>query len=136
MVELFGYRKLLVYQKSRNYVVAIYKLLRKFPAEERFALCDQLRRASISITSNIAEGMGRFSDKEKVHFLEIAFGSLYETMSQLELSLAFNYLSQEDFCELEQNVIEIAKMLSGLRNSIINKNTVATSTQPNSNSQL
>ena len=105
----------------------IYKLLRKFPTEERFALCDQLRRAAISITSNIAEGMGRFSDKEKIHFLEIAFGSLYETMSQIELALVFNYITQEEFDDLEKNVVEIAKMLSGLRNSIMSKN--ATSQQ-------
>jgi four helix bundle protein len=122
MVEVFGYRKLLVYQKSRDYVAMIYKLLRKFPTEERFALCDQLRRAAISITSNIAEGMGRFSDKEKIHFLEIAFGSLYETMSQIELALVFNYITQEEFDDLEKNVVEIAKMLSGLRNSIMSKN--------------
>jgi four helix bundle protein len=127
MVEVFGYRKLLVYQKSRDYVAMIYKLLRKFPTEERFALCDQLRRAAISITSNIAEGMGRFSDKEKIHFLEIAFGSLYETMSQIELALVFNYITQEEFDDLEKNVVEIAKMLSGLRNSIMSKN--ATSQQ-------
>ena len=127
MVEVFGYRKLLVYQKSRDYVAMIYRLLRKFPTEERFALCDQLRRAAISITSNIAEGMGRFSDKEKIHFLEIAFGSLYETMSQIELALVFNYITQEEFDDLEKNVVEIAKMLSGLRNSIMSKN--ATSQQ-------
>lgn len=127
MIEVFGYRKLLVYQRSRDYVAMIYRLLQKFPTEERFALCDQLRRAAISITSNIAEGMGRFSDKEKIHFLEIAFGSLYETMSQIELALVFNYITQEEFAELEKNVVEIAKMLSGLRNSIMNKN--ATSQQ-------
>lgn len=127
MVDVFGYRKLLVYQKSRDYVAMIYRLLRKFPTEERFALCDQLRRAAISITSNIAEGMGRFSDKEKIHFLEIAFGSLYETMSQIELALVFNYITQEEFDDLEKNVVEIAKMLSGLRKSIMSKN--ATSQQ-------
>ena len=127
MIEVFGYRKLLVYQRSRDYVAMIYRWLQKFPTEERFALCDQLRRAAISITSNIAEGMGRFSDKEKIHFLEIAFGSLYETMSQIELALVFNYITQEEFAELEKNVVEIAKMLSGLRNSIMNKN--ATSQQ-------
>ena len=127
MIEVFGYRKLLVYQRSRDYVAMIYRVLQKFPTEERFALCDQLRRAAISITSNIAEGMGSFSDKEKIHFLEIAFGSLYETMSQIELALVFNYITQEEFAEFEKNVVDIAKMLSGLRNSIMNKN--ATSQQ-------
>ena len=55
-----------------------YKLLKKFPAEERYAMCDQLRRASVSITSNIAEGVNRFSVKDKAHFIEIAFGSMME----------------------------------------------------------
>ena len=69
--------------------------------------------------------MGRFSDKEKIHFIEIAFGSLYETMSQLELALDFNYIEQEEFNTIESEVINISKMLSGLRTSIQKRNEVA-----------
>ena len=62
---LFSYRKLVVYQHSRRYVKTLYLLMKKFPAEEKYALCDQIRRAAVSITSNIAEGMGRVSEKDK-----------------------------------------------------------------------
>lgn len=75
-MEVFSYRKLIAYQKGKEVVKRTYQLLKKFPAEERYAMCDQLRRASVSITSNIAEGVNRFSMKDKVHFIEIAFGSL------------------------------------------------------------
>lgn len=118
---MFAYRKLEVYANSKKYVADIYQLLQKFPNEERFAMCNQLRRAAVSITSNIAEGMGRFSDKEKLHFIEIAFGSLYETMSQIELALDFNYITQNEFVNMEEQVVVISKMLSGLRNSIISR---------------
>lgn len=118
---MFAYRKLDVYANSKKYVAEIYRLLQNFPNEERFAMCNQLRRAAVSITSNIAEGMGRFSDKEKLHFIEIAFGSLYETMSQIELALDFNYITQNEFVNMEEQVIVISKMLSGLRNSIISR---------------
>ena len=67
--EGFGYRKLIAYQKAKEVVKRTYKLLKKFPKEEQYAMCDQLRRASISITSNIAEGMNRYSVKDKNHFL-------------------------------------------------------------------
>lgn len=118
MEEIFAYRKLVVYQHSRKYVTYVYKLISKFPSEERYALCDQLRRAVISIPSNIAEGMGRISDKDKLHFLEFAYGSLYETISQFELALDLNYITQDEFNEIENQVVDIAKMLFGLRNSI------------------
>ena len=123
MAEEFFYRKLSVYQKAMDLVVEIYKLLKKFPLEERYALCDQIRRASISVPSNIAEGMGRFSDKEKIHFLEISNGSLMETMCQLEIGKQLGYLSQEDYQRVEADITEIACMLSSLRKKI----TLATS---------
>ena len=88
-----------------------------FPKEEQYALCDQLRRAVISIPSNIAEGMGRASVKEQVHFIEIAFGSLNEVMCQLELARELNYISDIQLKDSEVLVKSIAQMLSGLRNS-------------------
>lgn len=84
--ESFGYRKLIAYQKAKEVVKKTYKLLKKFPKEEQYAMCDQLRRASISITSNIAEGMNRYSVKDKSHFLEMAYGSLMEVSSQFEMA--------------------------------------------------
>ena len=117
----FAYRKLIVYQKARAYVKEIYLLTRNFPPEERFALVNQLRRAAVSITSNIAEGMSRFSDKDKVHFLEIAFGSLHETMSQLEISLDLEYVTLESFNNMERVVLDISRMLSGLRKTYLSR---------------
>lgn len=127
-MEPFGYRKLLVYQKSKELVLHIYHDLKQFPSEERYALCDQLRRASISITSNIAEGMSRFSAKEKIHFLEIAYTSLMEVSSQIEISADLGYIDINEFRNLDYLTLEIARMLSGLQRSIKNE-TVSNATQ-------
>ena len=81
------FRNLNVYIKSKELVKQIYELLKKFPKEEQFALCDQLRRAVISIPSNIAEGSGRNSQKDQAHFYNIAYGSLMEVVSQLQIAM-------------------------------------------------
>ena len=117
MDDYFSYRKLRVYQQAKDLVIYVYRLMSLFPKEEQYALCDQLRRAVISIPSNIAEGMGRVSVKEQVHFIEIAFGSLNEVMCQLELARELNYISENQLKESETQVKSIAQMLSGLRNS-------------------
>ena len=78
-----------------------YKLLKKFPAEERYAMCDQLRRASVSVTSNIAEGVNRYSVKDKAHFIEMAFGSLMEVSSQIEIAEELGYITSEDRMSIE-----------------------------------
>lgn len=93
MEEEFFFEKLTVYQESRALVKATYALVRKFPEYERYALCDQLRRAIVSVPSNIAEGISRVSVKEKLHFLDISFGSLMESYCQLQLALDENYRS-------------------------------------------
>lgn len=123
--ETFSYRQLDAYQKAKEFVIHVYALLKLFPKEEQYALCDQLRRAAISIPSNIAEGMGRMSVKEQIHFIEIAFGSLNETMCQLELAFELNYISQEDLLASEDFTKEITRMLSRLRKIRLNKLTVA-----------
>jgi four helix bundle protein len=116
-MEVFSYRKLIAYQKAKEVVKYTYKLLKKFPAEERYALCDQLRRSSVSITSNIAEGVNRFSVKDKVHFIEIAFGSLMEVSSQFEVAEDLGYISTSERLSMDELVTETARLLSGLRNS-------------------
>ena len=116
-MEIFGYRKLVAYQKAKEVVKRTYKLLKKFPAEERFAMCDQLRRASLSITSNIAEGVNRFSVKDKAHFIEIAYGSLMEVSSQFEIAEELEYISSEDRMSMDFLIEEDARLLSGLLNS-------------------
>ena len=82
----FNYRKLIVYSKSKDLVKSTYSLLKKFPKEEQYALCDQIRRAVISVPSNIVEGNARASEKEKARFFDIAYGSLMESLCQLEIA--------------------------------------------------
>lgn len=119
-VDLFSYRNLVAYQRAKVLVIEVYKLLKLFPKEENYALCDQLRRAVISIPSNIAEGMGRVSIKEQIHFIEIAFGSLSEVMCQMELAKDLNYITANQIMEVENLVRDIAKLLSGLRTKRLN----------------
>lgn len=117
MFSEFSYRKLRVYKQSKDLVVYIYGLIRHFPKEENFALCDQLRRAAISIPSNIAEGMGRNSYKEQIHFLEISYGSLNEVMCQIEIAYELRFVTLEQLQKVEELYRGIAQMLSGLRKS-------------------
>ncbi len=116
-MEVFGYRRLIAYQKAKEIVKQTYKLLKKFPAEERWALCDQLRRSSVSITSNIAEGVNRFSVKDKSHFVEMAYGSLMEVSSQFEIAEELGYITADDRLSMDQLIEEDARLLSGLLNS-------------------
>ena len=116
-MEVFGYRKLIAYQKAKEVVKRTYKLLKKFPAEERYAMSDQLRRASVSITSNIAEGINRYSIKEKSHFIEMAYGSLMEVSSQIEIAEDIGYITTEDRINMDELIREEARLLSGLQNS-------------------
>jgi four helix bundle protein len=95
--DRFRFEKIEVWQMARRYNRAIYEVSRQFPEEERFGLTSQIRRASVSISSNIAEGSGRNSDVDFSHFHEIAYGSLMETVSQLFLSLDESFITQEAF---------------------------------------
>lgn len=125
-MEIFGYRKLVAYIKAKEVVRSIYRLLRKFPKEEQYAMCDQLRRASVSITSNIAEGINRYSVKDKIHFLEIAYGSLMETMSQLEIAQDLGYITDLDLQNTEVLIADTARLISGLQRSYQPDKTPAT----------
>ncbi len=111
----FNYRKLIVYSKSKDLVKSTYSLLKKFPKEEQYALCDQIRRAVISVPSNIVEGNARASEKEKARFFDIAYGSLMESLCQLEIAKELHYISNEELLSIELQVQEIAKLLSALR---------------------
>ena len=114
-MEVFGYRKLIAYQKAKDVVKRTYKLLKQFPAEERYAMCDQLRRASVSVTSNIAEGVNRYYVKDKSHFIEMAYGSLMEVSSQFEIAEELGFISCDDRFSMDQLIEEVARLLSGLQ---------------------
>lgn len=110
----FSFEGLEVYQTARNLVKEVYLLQSKFPKTEIFALGDQVRRSASSVTSNIAEGSGRSSNKEKVHFIEIAYGSLMEAFSQLQIAQDLGYITEADIDSIRPLFISVAKMLSGL----------------------
>jgi four helix bundle protein len=114
MIKTYHFEKLEVWQQSRQVVVAVYKLIKKFPAEERYGLCDQLRRAVISVPSNIAEGISRIAVKETIHFLEIAFGSLMEVYCQLQIAVDLEYITEEDFEQIKPLIHSTSNMLNGL----------------------
>ena len=109
---MFGYRKLIVWQKAMDLTEKVYALIRSFPADEKYALADQLRRSVISVSSNIAEGAGRASNKDYAHFLAIARGSLYEVLSQLDAAERLGYLSVGK--DIEDLANEIARMLGSM----------------------
>ena len=94
-----------------------YRLLKKFPSDEKHAMCNQLRRASVSITSNIAEGVNRFSVKDKSHFIEMSYGSLMEVSSQFEIAEELGYITTEERMSMDLLIEEEARLLSGLQNS-------------------
>ena len=121
MMNDFFYRKLTVYQQSLFQVKNVYELIRKFPTSEQYALSDQLRRSVVSIPANIAEGMGRNSIKERIHFLEIANGSLSETMCHLEIAHLLSYISDEELKKSEIDMTNISRLLSGLKRSLEDK---------------
>ena len=114
----FKYRNLIVWQKAMDFSDLVYKAVGQFPSEERFALGDQLRRAVVSIASNIAEGCGRASNRDYGHFLSIARGSVYETMTQLEMAKRLRYI--DDISPYEALAKEIAKMLTALMKKYLN----------------
>ena len=118
-MEEYSYKKLMVYSRAVDFVAHVYDLLKHFPKEEQYALCDQLRRAAVSIPSNIAEGMGRRSAKDRAHFVEISYGSLLEVNCQMDVARRLGYINEEEHKTIDSESIELAKMLSGLRASLL-----------------
>ena len=115
------FKDLIVWKKSMELVEEVYCLVKKLPKEELFALSDQIRRSAISIPSNIAEGQGRNSVKEFIHFLAIAKGSKAELETQLLLCVKINYLNNSDIENAINLIQEIGKMLNALQNSLKTK---------------
>ena len=122
-MEDFYYRKLKVYHQAKALVADIYQICQRFPPQESYGLTNQIQRAAVSIPSNIAEGMGRFSIKERIHFIDISYGSHMEVMCQLEVAELLNYITSEQLTKMENNITEIAKMLIGLRKNMEEKMT-------------
>ena len=116
-MKVYSFEKLDVWQKSRTLVATIYQLTKKFPQEERFGLTNQIRRASVSVSSNIAEGNSRFSPNDKAHFFQISFSSLMELLNQLILANDLQFISETELHSLRPLIDEIANKLNALHHS-------------------
>ena len=117
-MNIYGFEKLDVWQKSRLLVKDVYLTTKLFPEDERFGLISQVRRAMISVSCNIAEGTSRWSDKEKIRFIEIAYGSLMEVVNCLILAFDLEYISEEKLLQLRLNIDLVANKLNGLKRSL------------------
>lgn len=112
------FRQLQVWSKSHNIVKELYHITESFPKEEMFGLTSQLRRASVSIPTNIAEGCGRGSDADFKRFIQISFGSASEVEYLVFLSFELSYIKEEDYQKLSIKLVEIKKMLASLINKL------------------
>ena len=117
MIKSSDYQDLKVWQKAIELTSEIYKLVKLLPNEERYALSDQIRRAVVSVPSNIAEGRGRGTNKEFVRYLLMSRGSLWEVSTQLVICERLQYLNQEQTANARQLITEISKMINALASS-------------------
>lgn len=117
MDNTYAFEKLDAWIQAKELTKLVYKLATKFPNYEQFALCSQVRRAIISVPSNIAEGAGRISFKEKIHFLEIAYGSLMETYCQLQIAVELGYITNDELENIKPSFFSTSRLISGLHHS-------------------
>jgi len=115
---IFGFEKLEVWNKSRLLTKKVYLITNNFPETEKFCMISQIRRAVISVSSNIAEGSSRWSHKDQIHFYNIAFSSLMETLNQLILSNDLDYLETNELSDIRKDIHVISLMLNNLSKSI------------------
>ena len=116
---MFNFEKLETWQKAIDFADLVYSLTRKFPDAERFGLTSQMRRAAVSVSSNVAEGTSRISRNDFARFVELATGSLFEVVSQSAVGLRQGFLDQESHRRLYAAAEEQSRMLSGLRRSLV-----------------
>ncbi|MEI7735929.1 MAG: four helix bundle protein [Ferruginibacter sp.] len=117
----FGFEKLEVWQDARKLTVEMYRLTEKFPEKEKFGLTNQLRRASVSVGANIAEGAARLSAKEQAHFSAISYSSLMETMSHLITSFDLSFISNDELEKMRNLIQPLSLKINNLRNSQLAK---------------
>lgn len=111
---LKSFTQLDTWKIAHELILSLYTMTKKFPQDELFGLTNQIRRSAVSISSNITEGFGRKSLKEKIQFYSISLGSLYETQNQILIARDLGYISSEDFSNLSESTIQISKLLHGL----------------------
>lgn len=108
------FKDLIVWKKAHENALAIYNLTKSFPKEEQYGITSQLRRASVSVPTNIAEGCGKFTQKDFAHFLQIALGFCHETEYLTLLAFDLNFIQKEDYNSLNQSINEVKAMLISL----------------------
>ncbi len=118
---MFNFEKLDCWQHAIDFADLVYTLTSSFPRDERFGLTNQMRRAAVSASSNIAEGSSRSSKTDFARFVEIATGSVFEVVSQSFISRRRGFISEENFTALYAAAERQGRMLSGLRNSLLSK---------------
>jgi four helix bundle protein len=122
MVSKHPHRNLEAWKQSMELVVEVYALTRGFPREEIYGLCSQMRRAAVSIPSNIAEGSADMTSKQFINFLTVAMGSLSELNTQIEIALKLGYIEKEPYNLINSRIDKCKALVYGLKRSIINKN--------------
>ncbi|MEX2596475.1 MAG: four helix bundle protein [Salibacteraceae bacterium] len=120
-MKVYSFEKLDVWNKAADFVCELYKVTRKFPSEEKYGLTSQLRRAAVSIASNIAEGSSRKSKKDQSRFYVIAYSSTIEVINQLIIAKRLEYLQQEEYENLRKQMEEITGLIGGLHKSLNTK---------------
>jgi four helix bundle protein len=115
---MFSFEKLEIWQLSRMLSIKIYKITSEFPKEELYGLTSQLRRAAVSVSSNIAEGNSRLSQKDKAHFIEVAFSSLMEIMNQLIISKDLDFITEEELNTFRKDIGELSNKINAFHKSI------------------
>ena len=118
MINARPHKKLVVWQKAIELVTEVYKMTEGFPRKEEFGLSAQLRKAAVSVPSNIAEGLTRKTTKDKLHFLNMAQASMSEIDTQIEISYRPGYLGDEVHEKMESRLVEVEKLLGGLERSL------------------
>lgn len=119
-MRIFSFEKLIAWQRGRDLALLIYKTTKGFPKDETFGLTSQMRRCSISIASNLAEGSGRNSFKDKARFSEIAYGSSLELLNQIILSHDLEYINENEYVQIREKITEVNMLIDGLHKSQMN----------------
>lgn len=121
--SITSFTQLRTWQKARSFASSIYKATRQFPSDEKFGITSQIRRSAVSVPANIAEGFSRNGQKEKIQFYAIARGSLSESLSHLYIAHDLGFIDRNELKLLEEQVVDIQKMLSGLVKTSQERNT-------------
>lgn len=117
MTYIYSFEKLQVWNDARGLVKQVYTLTEQFPTTEKYGLVSQMRRAAVSVVSNIAEGSGRTSQKEQAHFYQMAFSSLIELLNQFIIANDLNYISQNALMDIRSEIEKVSNKLNALRKS-------------------